>query len=82
MDTIQTANFEVGFHEPETMTTSTGGCITSTMSTAVRFGSKVKSLSIMSIAGYLPKEVLDALEAIGFDVQRNETKSCKRTLGE
>jgi hypothetical protein len=48
MDTIQTANFEIGFHEPEDNDNQYGWFEHNEYGGVRHFGSKVKSLSIMT----------------------------------
>jgi hypothetical protein len=82
MDTIQTANFEIGFGDPEDSDSMLygnqygwfdhnehgdeyGGFL---------FFKNGELVDYDGISGYLPKEVLDALEAIGFDVNEMRPK--------
>jgi len=77
MDTIQTANFEIGFNELDVNGTRYGWFDHNERSNG--YGGflwfKGGELAYWN-ADYLPKEVLDALETIGFDV--NEVR---QTIG-
>ena len=67
MNTIQTANFEIGFHEPEDNDNQYGWFEHKRVVGSLWFKGK-ELVDYDGIADYIPKEVLDALEAIGFDV--------------
>jgi len=77
MDTIQTANFEIGFNELDVNGNRYGWFDHNERSNG--YGGflwfKGGELAYWN-ADYLPKEVLDALETIGFDV--NEVR---QTIG-
>ena len=71
MDTIQTANFEIGFHEPEDNDNQYGWFEHNEHGDGYGGTLWFKGKELVDydgIADYLPKEVLDALETIGFDV--------------
>jgi hypothetical protein len=71
MNTIQTANFEIGFHEPEDNDNQYGWFEHNEYGDEYGGSLWFKGKELVDydgISGYLPKEVLDALEAIGFDV--------------
>lgn len=86
MDTMRTANFEIGFGEPETKGNSNEPKYDLLLygnqygwfdhnEHGDEYGGFVwfkdgELVDYDGTAGYLPEEVLDALEAIGFDVKK------------
>lgn len=71
MKGIQTANFEIGFHEPDDNDNQYGWFDHNERGDGYGGFLWFKGGELTyydGIADYLPKEVLDALEVIGFDV--------------
>ena len=71
MKTLHTENFEICLHEPEQDGTQRGWFEHNEHSDEYGGGLWFKDSELVDydgIGGYLPKEVLDALEGIGFDV--------------
>ena len=69
--TLHTENFEIGLHAPEQDGTQRGWFEHNEHGDEYGGGLWFKGAELVDydgIGGYLPKEILDALEAIGFDI--------------